>query len=148
MEHVDQTKGARQPILLPKGEWFTRLIVEKTHTDVLQSGVLQPLSNIRKSLWIPSGRATVRSVLRQCLTCRRHEDRAYKMPDMAPLPRTGVDYLGPLYVKGKDGVNKVWTYLFTCLVTPAVHLEMMNNMSSDEFSMGFRRFIATRGRYN
>ena len=47
MEYADLTEGARQPILLPKGEWFNRLIVEKTHTDVLHSGVSQTLSSIR-----------------------------------------------------------------------------------------------------
>lgn len=71
--NADLTEAARQPILLPKGERFTYLLVEETHKDVLHSGVSQTLSSIRQRFWIPSGRATVRCVLRQCLTCRCHE---------------------------------------------------------------------------
>lgn len=63
----------------------------------------------------------------------------------APFARTGIDYLGTLYVKCSDGVNKVWICLLTCLVTRAIHLELMSNMSSEECLMGFRRIIAFRG---
>lgn len=35
--------------------------------------------------------------------------------------------------------------MFTCLVIRAVHLEMVNEMTSDEFLMALRRFISQRG---
>jgi len=79
---------------------------------------------------------------------------------MAPLPRKCASestpfsrvgsvgtsyYLSPLYVKDTNGASKVWMYLFTCLVTRAVHLKLMNNMSSEDSLMGLRRFVASRG---
>ena len=78
------------------------------------------------------------------------------MPVMAPLPktrvtsavpfsRTGLDYLGPLYIKTKEGQRKVWVCLFTCMVTRAIHLELLQDMSAEEFLLGFRRFISNRG---
>ena len=102
---------------------------------------------MRHKYWIPQGRASVRSVFRHCYTCRRHEGGPYKMPVMPPLPitrvteacafpRTGLDYLGPLYMKTDQERKKVWVCLFTCLVTRAIHLELMRDMTAEEFLLG------------
>ena len=53
--------------------------------------------------------------------------------------------MGPIYIKTKDGTIKTWVCLFTCLVTRAIQLEMMTNMTAEEFLLGFRIFIAVRG---
>ena len=79
------------------------------------------------------------------------------MPLMAPLPKsrvsksvpfskTGLDYLGPLYIKTEKDAKKVWVCLFTCISTRAVHLELVNDMSTSEFLMALRRLIALRGK--
>ena len=49
-------------------------------------------------------------------------------------------------MKGADGASKVWICLFTCLVTRAVHLELNHNLSTEDFLMALRRFIACRGK--
>ena len=78
------------------------------------------------------------------------------MPVMPPLPKQrviesvpfshcGIDYFGPLYVKEKSGAQKVWVCLFTCLVTRAVHLELIPDMSTEMFLHGLRRFVARHG---
>ena len=52
---------------------------------------------------------------------------------------TGVDYFGPVYVKvhshdhGMPVTKKVWVCLFTCLVVRAMHLEVVEDMSADQF---------------
>ena len=123
----------------------------------LHAGVSQTLSLIRHRFWIPQGRSAVRKVLRSCTVCRRHESGPYKMPLMPPLPAervsesppftcTGVDYFGPLFIKRNKNREKVWVCLYTCLVTRAVHLEMMYDMSTQQFLLGFRRFIARHGK--
>ena len=143
-------------MLLPKNERYTKLLIEKIHKESLHSGVYQCLSQVRYKYWIPQGRATVGSVLRSCTTCRCHEGGPYKMPDMAPLPktriteavpfsRTGLDYLRPMYIKTCDGQKKVWVCLLTCLVTRAIHLELLLDMSAEEFLLGFRRLKSQRG---
>ncbi|XP_060600639.1 uncharacterized protein LOC132754069 [Ruditapes philippinarum] len=78
------------------------------------------------------------------------------MPQMPPLPtsrvteckpfsRVGLDYLGPLYIKSDKGQSKVWICLFTCFVTRAIHLEIVMDMSTEEFLLCLRRFISQRG---
>ncbi|XP_045158778.1 uncharacterized protein LOC123524558 [Mercenaria mercenaria] len=157
LENASLTESARNPLLLPRDDSFTVLIVEREHKRLFHSGVSQTLSQLRYRYWIPSGRATVRKILRQCLVCRRVEGGAYKMPPMAPLPRSrvtestpfshiGLDYLGPLYIKDNQTTEKVWVCLYTCMVTRAVHLEMVKNMSTEAFLNSFRRFIACRGK--
>ena len=154
--NADISEGAKTPILLPKNDRFTDLMVEKMHKAILHSGVSQTLSHLRSRFWVPSGRATVKRVLQRCLVCRRHEGGAYKMPNMSSFPKgrvtiatpfskIGLDYLGPLYVKTAGDTNKVWICLFTCLITRAVHLEMVQNLSTEEFLMALRRFVAIRG---
>ena len=60
-----------------------------------------------------------------------------------PFNRTGVDFAGPLYVKGPR--RKHYILLFTCAITRAVHLELTASLSSDEFILHFRSFAARRG---
>ena len=62
---------------------------------------------------------------------------------MAPLQRTRVTeavlfsgsyFFGPMCVKICDGQRNVWVCLFRCLVTGAVHLELLQGMSAEEIS--------------
>ncbi|XP_070550457.1 uncharacterized protein [Ptychodera flava] len=75
---------------------------------------------------------------------------------MAPLPRkrvtqsppftyTGLDYFGPLFIKETSGTKKVWICLYTCLAVRAIHLELIKDMSAEQFLLCLRRFIARRG---
>ena len=156
LENADLSEAARHPILLPKNDRLTRLTIETVHKQKFHCGTSQTLGYVRHKYWVPQGRAIVKSVLQQCRTCRRHEGGAYKMPMMPPLPgsrvreaqafsRTGLDYLGPLYIKTSEGSKKAWVCLFTCLVTRAIHLELMKDMTAEEFLLGFRRFVSVRG---
>ncbi len=73
LENSDLSEGARCPILLPKADKLTQLIVERTHKESFHSGLSQTLAHTRYKYWIPQGRATVRSILRYCTVCRRYE---------------------------------------------------------------------------
>lgn len=86
LKHAELSFGAIRPLLLPKNNHFTEVIINKIHKELLHSGVSQTLSKIRYCYWIIRGRATVKSVLSKCGVCRRVEGGAYKMPRMPPLP--------------------------------------------------------------
>ena len=79
------------------------------------------------------------------------------MPSMPPLPikhvsqsspfsQSGVDFFGPLFIKSRYENKKVWVCLYTCLTTRAVYLELMADMSTEQFSLNFRRFVAKHGK--
>ncbi len=156
LQHANLSEAARFPILLPPCEKVTDMFIERAHKRLMHSGVSQTLSEVRQQFWIPCGRATVRKVLKVCKVCQRAEGGSYKLPPMAPLPKArvsestpfakvGIDYLGPLYVKETKETQKVWVCLFTCLATRAVHLELVQDMSTNTFLLCFRRFVATKG---
>ena len=138
---------------------YTDLVIKYYHDRAFHTGCAQTLSFIRQKFWIPQGRAAVNRVLKICVVCRRHEGGPYKMPVMSPIPTkrvsasapftyVGVDYFGPLFMKVNRQTQKVWVCLYTCLATRAIHLELMNDMTTQQFLLGFRRFIAGHGKPN
>ena len=161
-QNTELTQGAKCPKLLPSKEPYTRLVIEYIHCKVLHSGVAQTLAEVRQEYWIPHGRSEVKRILKNCRICQRTECGPFKMPQMPPWPKervtksipfeyTGLDYFGPLYIKHYSAEGeapatmKVWVCLFTCFTVRAVHLELINDMSTEEFLLCFRRFIARRG---
>ena len=157
LKYADICEGARKPLLLPRQHRYTDLVIEKYHRSQLHTGTAQILASLRQRFWIPHGRSVVKKVLGQCTICRRYEGGPYKMPLMPPFPSeqvteavpftlTGIDYCGPLFIKSKPEVSKVWICLFTCLVTRAVHLELIHSMTTEDFLLGLRRFLASHGK--
>ena len=161
-ENAELTQGSRYPKLLPAKEYYTRLVIEDCHCKTIHSGVSQTLAETRKGYWIPQGRSQVKKVLNSCKVCRRVEGGSFSMPKMPPWPKervaqsfpfeyTGLDYLGPLYIKVYSGesnqptTKKVWVCLFTCLAIRAIHLELIDDLSAQEFLLCLHRFIARRG---
>ncbi|XP_055610355.1 uncharacterized protein LOC129757230 [Uranotaenia lowii] len=63
-----------------------------------------------------------------------------------PFSRTGVDYFGPVYIRpGPRRVAvKAYVSLFICLVTKAIHLELVSDLSTEKFLQALRRFIGRR----
>ena len=60
-----------------------------------------------------------------------------------------MDFAGPLYVKGsRNNMKKSYIALFSCFVTRAIHLELVENLSAPCFLRCFRRFTARRGTPN
>ena len=91
------------------------------------------------------------------MECRLLEGKPYNAPATAALPNfrvseappfssTGVNYAGPLFVKGNNGeMEKTYIALFSCCVTRAIHLELMSNLTTTSFLNCLRRFCARRG---
>uniref|UniRef100_A0A5S6R5S5 Integrase catalytic domain-containing protein n=1 Tax=Trichuris muris TaxID=70415 RepID=A0A5S6R5S5_TRIMR len=76
--------------------------------------------------------------------------------EMAPLPasrlqgcfpfeQTGLDFVGPLYVRQGRKKTKGYICLFTRTATRAIHLEVTSDVSTKQFLHCLRRFFARRG---
>ena len=153
----DLESEARRPVILPRQHRFTRLVIEECHQRVHHSGVRATLAELRSRYWVPRGRQVVKRILSECVTCRKFTGKPYSTPPTAALPdfrvkeappfsRVGVDFAGPLYVKEKSGqMGKAYIALFSCCVTRAVHLELVEDLSTGTFRRCLRRFIAKRG---
>ena len=60
-----------------------------------------------------------------------------KISKATPFMYTGLDYIGPFYVK--ENKEKVWICIFTCVTVRAV-----DDMTAEQFLMTLRRFISRR----
>ena len=101
-------------------------------------------------------RSSLRSIKAHCLRCREFqavtmqpimsdlpkERLAYQSP---PFTNTGVDYFGPFYVSVRRTTEKRWGFLFTCLTTRAVHVEIVTSMDTSSCVKGVERFVSRRG---
>ena len=67
---------------------------------------------------------------------------AYQSP---LLTNTGVDYFGPFYVTVCRTTEKRWGFLFTCLTTLAVNVEIVPSMDARSCVMGVERFVSRWG---
>ena len=108
------------------------------------SSKVNTLHNVRKIMHGPHLTTTVKRIVRQCNTCRILRAQPYSYPEMPSLPRSrlaaekpfavcGVDYSGPHHVKEGRSRKKVWIALFTCMVSRAVHLEAVPDLTTETF---------------
>ncbi|XP_053402584.1 uncharacterized protein LOC128557935 [Mercenaria mercenaria] len=151
--HVD----AKHQIILPSSHHVTRILIQKYHEQNAHMGPVHILSLLRQKYWIIHGLQTVKSVLSQCITCKRQLQRPEVQqmsdlpeerltPDMPPFTYVGVDYFGPMFVKSGRKHYKRYGCLLTCLTSRAVHLEIAHSLDTDSFLCALQRFISRRGR--
>ena len=107
----------KHPAILPKKHPVVDLLIKQTHEDAGHSGREHVLAELRARFWIINGNATVRRVLRGCLSCRRRQGPLMEQkmadlpadrltPNQPPFICTGVDFLGPFFVKRGRGQEK------------------------------------------
>ena len=153
--------GVRHPIVLPKGNHVSRLLVEHFHREVRHQGRHLTTGAVRSAgLWILGLHKLVRSVINQCTTCRRlrgkplnqimgelPEDRLTATP---PFTTVGMDVFGPWSVvsrktRGGTSDSKRWAVIFACLYSGAIHLEVIESLDASAFISAYRRLVAIRG---
>ncbi|XP_067050193.1 uncharacterized protein [Acropora muricata] len=152
-------QDARFPIILPRKNCVTKLIVKHYHEkDNHTGGTNQLLAALSTRFLIISGREEIREWEKECNECQRRKAKAGKQI-MAPLPQirlrfslrafaqTAVDYGGPfITVQGRrTRRQKRYLCLFTCLATRAAHLEMVYALDTDSFLNAFYRMVNRRG---
>lgn len=158
LSHSLLSYSEQHPIVLPPHR-ITELIIAQAHSRTLHGGVQLTLRVLRQQYWIIKARSQVKYYLSQCVRCVRERARtasqlmgelpAVRVQPAPPFNRTGVDYAGPFlllpYVGRGQRPRKNYIALFICLITKAVHLELVEDYSSKAFLDAFRRFASRRG---
>ncbi|XP_072375490.1 uncharacterized protein [Diabrotica undecimpunctata] len=117
------------------------------------------LSNIRLTYWPLDGLREIKRIIYKCKNCYRFNARpAHQI--MADLPKerfqvsrpftnVGIDYGGPFQIKSsklrRAPICKAYIAVFVCLVTKAVHIELVSSLSTEAFLLTLKRFISRRG---
>ena len=114
------------------------------------------LKELRKKFWIPHYYSTVRKVLRECVICRRFNERPIKLnqnsyrefrvePPEIPFRYVFLDYMGPYMVFWNGEKRKVWILIITCLWSRAVNMKICLSLDVKEFLRSIQLHIFEYG---
>ncbi len=150
------------PIIVPGQHHLAVLLVSHYHEAVkhqvrhLTSKVLSRTAGF----WLVGAKRYISSLLHVCVTCRRLREKMEHQQIAAlpaewlqvapPFTYVGVYVFGPWEVvsrRTRKGVfnSKRWAVMFSCMCSRAVHIEVIEAMSTSSFINTLRRFFAIRG---
>lgn len=160
IKYSKQVFDKLHPIILPKGNILTDLIVKDEHERLLHAGTQTLLSSLRERYWPISGRNLCKKIIKGCIKCFSVKPTSTKylmgdLPEMRvnrylPFLNVGTDFCGPFWLKNKGGRGsknqKAYVCLFVCMCTKAVHLELVSDLTTDAFLAALQRFVSRRGK--
>ena len=161
IRRADLEDQEKHPLILPAGHHVTTLLVRHYHDKVAHQGRHLTEGALRTAgVWIVGGRRLISSIIFKCVICKklRGKREVQKMSDLPadrltmdpPFTHVGLDVFGPWSVttrrtRGGAADSKRWAVIFACLSTRAVHLEVIESMSTSSFINSLRRFLSIRG---
>lgn len=146
----------KHPIIIPKESHIAQLIVRHYHNKVHHQGRVFTVAAVRTAgFWIVGLQGLARAQLNKCITCNkiRKTPNSQKMgllpkerlEPAPPFTSVGVDCFGHFTVKDRRTECKRWGLIFSCMYSRAVHIELLESMSTDAFLNALRSFICLRG---
>lgn len=156
LRHSSLPNDVKHPAILPKDCHLTKLLVLHYHENIRHGGRGQTMNEIRRwGYWIVGGSAVVSSIIHRCVQCRkvRRPAEGQKMADLpperiepsAPFTHIGMDCFGPFATHAGRKQYKRYGLLFTCMASRAVHIELLEDLSTDSFINALRCLISLRG---
>ena len=153
----DLPVDAITPFFLPNKSYLVDLLIPHIHTSHHHIGLSQTLSLYRQRCWTPKIRSRIKSILLRCVICQRVKKGTISRPPPPPLPaervkwvqpfaNVGVDHTGSFTIRDSQGKKtKAYMCLFVCTTTRAVHLEVVDNLTTTSFIMCLKRLAALKG---
>lgn len=151
---------SKHPVILPSDHYITELLIRHTHIINMHSGASATSHHIRQTYWILAATSTVKKIVKNCIICAKCKAKlASQMMAALPTVRVrqvtrpfyncGVDFAGPFTLKTQlsrgSKTYKSYISLFICMTTRAIHLEVVNSLSSASFLAALARFTSRRG---
>ena len=152
----DVQDDAKFPFILSAGCGYVELLLQHFHEMMGHQGVETVIHLAQQSYWIMGIRNAVKKIVRSCQRCSNVRAQPCE-PEMGLLPEArvskgirpflnvGMDLFGPLYVKVGRKVEKRYGTIFACMSTRAIHIEMVDSLTTDSALNAIRRFTARRG---
>ncbi|XP_062704207.1 uncharacterized protein LOC134286589 [Aedes albopictus] len=144
--------------IVPDKHPVTRRLIAAVHRENLHAGPSSVITALRERYWILNARSTVRKVTRSCITCFKSSPKlaeqfmgdlpSYRITAAPTFLKVGVDFAGPIYRKQtarKAAPVKGYICVFVCMVSKAMHLEVVENLSTEAFLAALQRFVSRRG---
>ncbi|XP_065092638.1 uncharacterized protein LOC135713451 [Ochlerotatus camptorhynchus] len=128
----------KHPAILSYHHPLSKLVVIHYHQKLFHAGQQLLISRVREKYWPTQIRRLANTV--PCFRCRPKvldqlmaDLPSERVTPAPPFLKVGVDYCGPFPI-------------FICLVTKAVHLELVGDLTSEAFLAAFKRFVARSGK--
>ncbi|XP_072321671.1 uncharacterized protein [Eucyclogobius newberryi] len=150
----------KHPLIIPKSH-VAILLIRHYHEQVAHQGRHFSEGAVRSAgIWLIGSKRLVSSVIHKCVTCKklRGKQETQQMSQLPsdrltpepPFTHVGLDVFGPWTVtsrktRGGHAESKRWALMFSCLSTRAVHIEIIESMTTASFINALRRFTAIRG---
>ena len=146
----------KHPVLMEKSAAVSRLLVQHHHQKVHHQGQTTTLGAFRESgYWVTGASKVVRGVIHRCVICKRLRGRpvdqlmsdlpAERTQASPPFTHVGIDCFGPFIVKERRTELKRWGLVVTCLYSRAVHIEVLDSLSTDSFLNALQSVVCIRG---
>ena len=145
------------PILLAKEHPLSSKIVEDCHRRCKHLGIQATLNLLRLSgFWIPRPYQSIKKILASCSICKKFNSLAFNYPRVTNLPKhrvdlirpykhTGLDYTGHVFIRNSGKDVKMYLLIFTCLSIRAIHIELVPDMTANQFVLALVRFVNLYG---
>ncbi|KAL1268410.1 hypothetical protein QQF64_033773 [Cirrhinus molitorella] len=143
---------SQTPSKLPKNNKLYQL------DPIIQNELLRVGGRLRKSnatlelkhpIILPKEGIITQLILDHCHKKTQHQGRGQTLNELRAsgywILGARIDCFGPFYTKQGRKEFKRYGLLFTCLSSRAVHLEMLEDLTTDAFLNALRCFIAIRG---
>ena len=132
------------PILLHKDSRLTDLIIKDLHEKTFHGGIYSILSEFRKFYYVPHCFSVVKRVLKECVRCRKVNNRRIKLnqnayrdfrisPPNIPYRSIFIDYIGPYFIKVNNLKVKVYLLCITCMWSRAINLKICMDLTVASF---------------
>lgn len=146
----------KHPVIVPKQSRLAALLIRDVHGKSHHLGRSYTQTALRQAgFWVMSGPRLIKDILQKCLTCRKlrgcpttqlmGELPPSRVEDSPPFTHVGMDCFGPFIVKEKRTEMKKYGLIFTCMYSRAVHIELLDDLTTDAFLNALRCFEALRG---
>ena len=162
------------PILLPKHNALVEKLIIQLHVRLSHAPRETMLATIRQQYLLVGGRQELKRILFLCKNQHCRKLRPLQ-PRMAPLPaerflpeawvHIATDILGPIHIKHAcyetenppkrpagpkpecphQNYRKVWIIVWNCLSTRCIHLQLLNDMSTETVIQALTNLISRRG---
>ena len=156
IRHSSLSDDIKHPVVLPSDHEISSQIIQYFHQRSHHQGRGITCFEVGfQGFWILSLQNRVKKLIRSCVTCSclRGKPVEQKMADLPedrlcpsfPFWFSGCDLFGLFLVKSGRREVKRLGFLFTCLPSRAVHIEVVHSLFTDSSINAFRRFVVLRG---
>lgn len=149
----------RHPVILPGDVHLVRNLIRHRHLQLYHGGIQTTTQLLRDRFWIIGGRNAIRAVIHRCIECFRQRGQSAsqqmvplvpsRVTTSRPFSHISLDYCGPFEVKRSPGrcktLVKIYVAVFICMATRAIHLQVVEDLTTAAFIDAYLQMAARRG---